>query len=105
MVVIFRLKKRMISAQRIPVDVSMDANVPPLPILYREKADHSDGLYDTQKMLLRPFSDMIFSPAWIMTMSEPDDTMAFNTNAMMFGTLGAILHYLFSVTVDVKDLI
>lgn len=70
----------------MPVDVSIDGNVPPLPIFYKDIHNTEEGV--------------VFSPSWIITMMEPDFSMAFNLNAMASGVLGTVLHYLFSVTVD-----
>ena len=90
-----KLKKYMISTQSIPVDISMDANVPPLPILYKEVDVMSP---------IKTQSKIAYSQSWVIVIMEPDFSMAFNLNAMFFGVLGAALHWLFTTTVDIKDI-
>lgn len=96
MVLRLKLKKRMINAQSMPVDVSMDANVPSLPIVYREVDSRTKKAISQAKVT--------YSPSWLITIMEPDFSMAFNLNAMTCGVLGVVVHYLFAVTVDVKNL-
>ena len=95
MVLNLKMKKRLIGAEKMPADVSMDANVPSLPIIYKEAgASNQKNNYK-----------IAYSPAWLVTLLEPDFSMAFNLNAMMFGVFGTVVHYLYSVTVELGNMI
>lgn len=96
MVMTLKIQKKMISAESMPADISLDANVPPLPILYK---DISEARKDKQAI------KTAFSQSWMVVIMEPDASMVFNLNAMFFGVLGASIHWLFTTTIDVKDLI
>ncbi|CAI2364004.1 unnamed protein product [Moneuplotes crassus] len=96
MVMTLKIQKKMISAESMPADISLDANVPPLPMLYR---DISEVRKDKQAI------KTTFSQSWMVVIMEPDASMVFNLNAMFFGVLGASIHWLFTTTIDIKDLI
>ena len=85
------VKKRMIGVEKIPVDISMDANVPPLPIQYHSINKTSN------------FSGITYSQSWLVTLLEPDFSMTFNINAMTFGVFGILINYLYYATIDVAN--
>lgn len=90
------VQKNMLNAENQPVDASMDANVPPLPILYHEV---TDGKVTKEQMKIA------YSESWVIVNMEPDRSMPFNINAMFVGCIGIVMHWLMKILIDAKDII
>jgi hypothetical protein len=90
------VKKHMINQESQPVDSSMDANVPPLPILYHEV---TDGKVAKEQIKIS------YSESWVIVNMEPDRSMPFNINAMFIGVIGITMHWVLTNLVDTNHIV